>query len=454
MAIAAAALRLGTMLGRAGGAIAKGGKLAMRKGGTVLKKSKKIAGNVKKIAVKKRKINKDTFMSKEKTRKKKLEKDKRREEEESLEQTKKSKQKPSAKKTMSRGGGILQRLISFISTIIVGWVLVNLPKIIDSVKGVIKKIKDIYDKIVGLFGSFGEFFSGIKDIIGNVINKLKNIDFSKIGEKIKEKITGLKDGFTNMIDKIKGGLNILRGKKKEDPNKLAKSGFAGDSKAQQGDAQKKISESDSKLSEVSTETDTLSKDTNTLSTDFDDKISKGKDELKKAGLDANIKTGDEKKVVNPEKVMNKKDNSENVKVQEFKKKKKDIKTTSEQGSNVNIKTTSEQGSNVNIKTLDGKTFKSGDGGYAEQFKKAKGTLTDSMKNITADSSKFIQKRKYSDLTSSITPKTMNKNIVVDNIIAKQPVVTAQSNSSSGLIVVEKQLNNTIKENLLLDAAYT
>tara|TARA_B100001093_G_scaffold520059_1_gene612357 strand:- start:1000 stop:2328 length:1329 start_codon:yes stop_codon:yes gene_type:complete len=442
MAIAAAALRLGTMLGRAGGAIAKGGKLAMRKGGTVLKKSKKIAGNVKKTVVKKRKINKDTFISKEKTRKKKLEKDKRREEEESLEQTKKSKQKPSAKKTMSRGGGILQRLISFISTIIVGWVVVNLPKIIDSVKGVIKKIKDIYDKIVGLFGSFGEFFSGIKDIIGNVINKLKNIDFSKIGEKIKEKITGLKDGFTNMIDKIKGGLNIIRGKKKEDPNKLAKSGFAGDSKAQQGDAQKKISESDSKLSEVSTETDTLSKDTNTLSTDFNDKISKGKDELKKAGLDANIKTGDEKKVVNPEKVMNKKDNSENVKVQEFKKKKKYIKTTSEQGSN------------VNIKTLDGKTFKSGDGGYVEQFKKAKGTLTDSMKNITADSSKFIQKRKYSDLTSSITPKTMNKNIVVDNIIAKQPVVTAQSNSSSGLIVVEKQLNNTIKENLLLDAAYT
>ena len=47
----------------------------------------------------------------------------------------------------------------------------------------------------------------------------------------------------------------------------------------------------------------------------------------------------------------------------------------------------------NIKTLDCKTFKSGDGGYVEQFKKAKGTLTDSMKNITADSSKFIQKRK-------------------------------------------------------------
>ena len=51
---------------------------------------------------------------------------------------------------------------------------------------------------------------------------------------------------------------------------------------------------------------------------------------------------------------------------------------------------------------------------------------------------------------------MNKNIVVDNIIAKQPVITGQSggSSDSGLIVIEKQLNNTIKENLLLDAAYT
>ena len=443
MAVAAAALKLGTMIGKAGGAIAKGGKLAMKKGGAVLKKSKKVAGDVKKAAVKKRKINKDTFMSKEKTRKKKLEQDKRRQEEESLEQTKKSKQKPSAKKTMSRGGGVLQRLISFISTIIVGWVLVNLPKIIDSVKGVIKKIKGIYDKIVGFFGSVGEFFSGIKDSIGDVINKFKNIDFSKIGDKIKEKINGLKEGFTNMIDKIKGGLNILRGKKKEDPNKLAKSGFAGDSKAQQGDAQKKISESDSKLSEVSTETDTLSKDTNTLSTDFDDKISKGKDELKKAGLDANIKTGDEKKVVNPEKVMNKKTNSENVRVQEFKKKKKDIKNSSKDG-------------NATIQTLDGKTFKTGDKGYAEQLNKAKGMVTNTMKNLTADSNKFIQKIKNPDLTSSITPKTMNKNIVVDNIIAKQPVITGQSggSSDSGLIVIEKQLNNTIKENLLLDAAYT
>ena len=76
MAIAAAALKVGSMLAKTGGAIAKGGKMAMKKGGTVLKKSKKAAGNVKKAVIKKRKINKETFMSKDRTQKKKNERDK------------------------------------------------------------------------------------------------------------------------------------------------------------------------------------------------------------------------------------------------------------------------------------------------------------------------------------------------------------------------------------------
>ena len=84
MAITAAALKVGSMLAKTGGAIAKGGKMAMKKGGTVLKKSKKVAGNVKKAVIKKRKINKETFMSKDRAQKKKLERDKRKQEEELL----------------------------------------------------------------------------------------------------------------------------------------------------------------------------------------------------------------------------------------------------------------------------------------------------------------------------------------------------------------------------------
>ena len=141
MAIAAAALKIGSMLAKTGGAIAKGGKMAMKKGGTVLKKSKKVAGNVKKAVIKKRKINKETLLSKDRAEKKKLERDKRKQEEELLEKRNNKEKKPNASKIMKKGGGVLQKIISFISTVLVGWIVVNLPKIIESIKGVIKKLR-------------------------------------------------------------------------------------------------------------------------------------------------------------------------------------------------------------------------------------------------------------------------------------------------------------------------
>ena len=81
---------------------------------------------------------------------------------------------------------MLQRLIGFLTTVIVGWIVVNLPKIIKSVKGLIKKIKEIYNGITGFFSSVGDFFVGIKDKIGDFINK-KGVDFSKIRDNIKKK---------------------------------------------------------------------------------------------------------------------------------------------------------------------------------------------------------------------------------------------------------------------------
>ena len=288
MAIAAAALKVGSMLAKTGGAIAKGGKMAMKKGGTVLKKSKKAAGNVKKAVIKKRKINKETFMSKDRTQKKKNERDKRKQEEELLEKRNNKEKKPNPSKIMKKGGGVLQKIIDFISTVLIGWVVVNLPKIIDSVKGVIKKIKDIYDKIIGLFGSFGEFFSGIKDAIGGTIDKLKNLDFSKIGDSIKKKIRGLKDAFTNLITDIGKGVGLVNSKKSEDPKKLGKTGLGGDATSNVNETKGKIDENKGALDTLKGETNNLNNDTQKLKNNFNDAIEKGKNELDK--IDAKVTT--------------------------------------------------------------------------------------------------------------------------------------------------------------------
>ena len=420
MAIAAAALRVGSMLAKTGGAIAKGGKMAMKKGVTVAKKSKKIAGNVKKAVAKKRKINREIFMSDERTRKKKLEQEKRREEEEALEQTNKSKKKPNPQKTMKKGGGILQKIIDFVSTILIGWVVVNLPKIIDTVKGVIKKIKDIYNNITGFFSSFGEFFNGIKNIVGSTLDKIKDIDFSKVGEKIKEKITGLKDAFTNLIANIGKGLGILKSKKNQDPEKLAKSGF-GD--GEQNNATKDINDKNSEVDVLKKDTNKFMSDTTGLKDNLNESLKKAESEMSKVDL----------------KIDNK-----NEKIAEFDREVKDIKSLKKDGSK------------ITIQTLDGKTYKPGDKGYKGELKKAQSAVKDSMKSVTKDSSKFISNIKKADITKSITKEKKSKTIVVDNIIPSTQVtqLPQAQESQAKLIVLGKSLNSMVKENILLNAAYT
>ena len=416
MAIAAAALKVGSMLAKTGGAIAKGGKMAMKKGGTVLKKSKKVAGNVKKAVIKKRKINKETFMSKDRAQKKKLERDKRKQEEELLEKRNKKEKKPNPQKTMKKGGGILQKIIDFVSTILIGWVVVNLPKIIDTVKGVIKKIKDIYNNITGFFSSFGEFFNGIKNIVGSTLDKIKDIDFSKVGEKIKEKITGLKDAFTNLIANIGKGLGILKSKKNQDPEKLAKSGF-GD--GEQNNATKDINDKNSEVDVLKKDTNKLMSDTTGLEINLNESLKKAESEISK--VDLNVIT----KEINLDKATEQ------------------------------IKSGIKDASKITIQTLDGKTYKSGDKGFKGELKKAQGAVKKSMKNITKDSSKFISNIKKADITKSITKNKKSKNIVVDNIVQPQQMASQiQGESQTQVIVVGKSLNSMVKENILLDAAYT
>ena len=416
----AAVLKVGAMLGKAGGAIAKGGKVAMKVGKkgaqAVAKKTKKTAQGVKKAVQKRKKINKDIFMSRDRAQKKKLEQDKRREEEESLEQTKKSKQKPSVKKAMP-GGNMLQRLISFLTTVIVGWVVVNLPKIIKSVKGVIKKIKEIYNGITGFFSSIGDFFIGVKDKIGDFINKIKEIDFSKIRDNIKEKIDGIKNGFTNMVDKIKSGLSILMGKKNEDPKKLAKSGFGGDTTAVTNESKNKIADKEAEFDSVMKDADNQLKETNQQQNNFDESISKGQKELKKIGINVTTKKISVEKQVTGRVDLNTGKtyiNKKEVSVDEYNK-----------FANMSQK---EKIQNY---------------GQTQKF------------DTSVSKNNIISKPPISkDLTSSITPSSTNNEIVIDNIIPAQSQMVSQGGGEGDLIVVESPLNSNVKDSLLLDAAYT
>ena len=400
MAIAAAALKVGSMLAKTGGAIAKGGKMAMKKGVTVAKKSKKIAGDVKKAVIKRRKINKETLLSKDRAEKKKLERDKRKQEEELLEKRNNKEKRPNPSKIMKKGGGVLQRIISFISTVLVGWIVVNLPKIIESIKGVIKKIKDIYDKIVGFFTSFGGFFSGIKDIVGSTLNSLKNLDFSTIGENIKEKLGGLKNAFENMIANIKGEVSNVNSKKNGDPQKIIDSGFSNNEEAK-SNVKKNNEKLSSKITVLKQETDGMKDDTIGLQSNFNKALTSAKDEFKKVGIDIGDQT---------------------------------LKNTAY---NTSSKDLSTQMNNV-----------------AKVGKNVVKETSNNFKNVKADSKKLISKLNFDKIEKNITPASKKKTVFVNNMIPNKLSNNIQGKNQTQFIMVGKSLNSIIKENILLDAAYT
>ena len=350
-------------------------------------------------------------------------------EEESKLESKNNKKRNRFSRLKKAGGSILSKRIDFLTTILIGWVVDKLPKILKFAQNITEKIKQIYDSIVNFGKTVSEFFTKIKDAIGGVFEKIKEFDFSKIGENIKEKISGIKDAFTNMIDKIKGGLGILKKKEKEDPKKLAKEGKIEEPKEEDVDIDK-------------------------LATDNDKLMVEGEKEFKK--FDESLKKGDT--YINVENTIIEKDNkkikvdklmtpSEGSAVKEFK---KDPTTTSS-----SIK------SDLSTITFDGKTYPKGQpglGGYIpgggeggstyggdEVFNKVGKTMLNSSNTTKVDKSQTA---------NNLVKSNTKKRVTVNNPINIPNQGGGSSQGGTEIIVIKTKKSDILKEKQLINSSYT
>ena len=171
-----------------------------------------------KSAAKSAKIKKRVRVAGKKFMKKRKEDKKRKEQEELLEQQK-SQKRAESKKAKGSGAGPLERIMSLIQALLVGFVLNKLPQIIDFIKKVIKVIRDIVDKFKAFFDGVVGFFSAIGKVIGKAFDVISNLKITDIGDKLKEVFGGLKDAFGNMKDKLLEGVKNFLGAKKKKPRK-------------------------------------------------------------------------------------------------------------------------------------------------------------------------------------------------------------------------------------------
>jgi hypothetical protein len=192
-----------------------GVKIASKSAGAmkgIVNSTKKFAKSVDKNA----KIKKRIRVAEIKMKRKRREDKKRKEKEELLEQQK-SQRNAESKKAKGSGAGPLERIMSLIQALLVGFVLNKLPQIVEFIKKVIKVIRDIVDKFKAFFDGVKEFFGGVGKVIGKAFDVISNLKITDIGDKLKEVFGGLKDAFGNIKDKLLEGVKNFLGAKKKKP---------------------------------------------------------------------------------------------------------------------------------------------------------------------------------------------------------------------------------------------
>ena len=137
-------------------------------------------------------------------RRRRLEK-RRREKEALLEQKNTQQNTQIQQKTKGSGGSVLERLISLVQILIVGFVFDKLPQIIESIKKVVNTIRDIIDKVKNFFNNMIGFYKSIGKVVVKVFNFLKSPDLSGISDSMKDAFGTLNNSLGDMKNNFESG---------------------------------------------------------------------------------------------------------------------------------------------------------------------------------------------------------------------------------------------------------
>jgi len=421
---------------RGGGAIVRSGGGAS---GKLVKSTAKTDKIVKVNNKKSSSIDKKKLMMDEKQRKIEADRKRREEEENNLEQSKDAKKKPDAKKSANKPGGPLQKIIDFLSTILIGWIVDKIPKLIEFIKKIIKFFQDIGDKIGNFFKSVGELFGKLGGAISGVWEKITSFDLSKLGDTIKEKFNGLKNAFGNILKNIGEGLGILKKKKNEDPKKAAKDGKLEEGKAQKPEEPTEVKGLKGSLEKVGGE------------------VSKGKENLDAALADATKQitkvTGDAEGDAG--KLVTKEVTPTETKVPTKDKKPKAVNTDLKSGTSPTTPIKGEKDS----KEVEVKPKKKDDTDAkitpTTTTSKKTSTTTQSSSSTSSPSPAKISGTTPSAPVSNITPERKGQDIIVVDDAPPPPDTSSPGGSSSPILyVMGETLNSMIDQQILLDLAYT
>lgn len=167
--------------------------------------------------LKRTKIKRENFIRNKNLRKKKIEYQQKREKENKLEAIS-TFGKRGFGKFMSGPSNIFKKIIDFVGVVLVGWVVNNLPQIIEAIKNFIKRVETFIESLQSFFDNVKKWFGGMANVITETLNNWKNFDFTDKSGKVKAAVNEMNSAFDamvkdfdNMQKSITGEINELEG---------------------------------------------------------------------------------------------------------------------------------------------------------------------------------------------------------------------------------------------------
>jgi len=197
-AIAAGALRIGSMFVRGSSTFVKGASRGVGRSGGMLRRA----------ILKKTKVKRKNIVSRKVFNKRIKEKRRRMSKEQALE-TFKTRGKSGAPNVP--GKSFLQRILDFIGILLVGWLVDKLPKIIKWVQNLIERIRKLVDSLKSFIKNLGDWFKSIGSIVSAGWDNIRNFDFTDQSGKLEKAMTDMENAFKGMQTDIEGMKNALTG---------------------------------------------------------------------------------------------------------------------------------------------------------------------------------------------------------------------------------------------------
>tara|TARA_Y100000592_G_scaffold80852_1_gene127931 strand:- start:10044 stop:11660 length:1617 start_codon:yes stop_codon:yes gene_type:complete len=107
--------------------------------------------------------------------------------------------------------GFLGRIMDFLGSILIGWAVVNLPKIIKAAEDFYKRLQEYGAILREFIGGVNDLLTGFNTGITGIYNGIKNMNFENIQTSWDTSMRQMNEGLSRINQSTEKGLDMLRG---------------------------------------------------------------------------------------------------------------------------------------------------------------------------------------------------------------------------------------------------